>query len=456
MKENEYKEILIIIGIFLIVESFFFFNFQEVYWDEAVYVGMGKFIYSFGKVGLYEPARPLVLPVLLGFFWKINVNLLLGRLLIIIFSLGLILLTYLISFKIFNKKIAIFSSLFLAFSSTFFLFSQKMLTGIPSTFFTLLGFYLLIKKYYRLSGLIFGIAFMSRFFQIFTIISVFLFLILLVIRKKVSLKHFLKLLLFFLIPITPYLILNSFLFKNPLYPFLLQSYMTKYTGWLFHKPFYFYFINLIRENILIPFSIIGMILILKQKKFNKWLILITFLFGFIAFDLTPHKEMRLLIPILPFLYILTSCGLFYFVDLFKKNKKLILSLFLIIWFVQTLSQLKYYSYKDNLDPFYNYMSNTEINSGLWISNPAFIIYSNEKAEELIYYPLYNSEKIKKLQTKIEKAKHVLLNTCDVLPCPPNDKTCNQEHDNFLNILNKNLNIVFYQKYGECEYYIFKS
>ena len=104
--------------------------------------------------------------------------------------------------------------------------------------------------------------------------------------------------------------------------------------------------------------------------------------------------------------------------------------------------------------FYNYIENEKIGNGLWISNPSFIAYSNAKADELIYYPLYNSEKIDSLIANIDNAEHVLINTCDILPCPPDDNTCSKKHDDFIDLLKNRFSLKLYNEFGSCKHYIF--
>jgi len=450
---KNHKAFLFIFFIFLIVKLFSLFVAHDIWWDSAVYLGMGKYIYSSGNVGLWEGSRPLVWPLILGFFWRIGLDaVFFGKLFVALFSLGILLLAYLIALDIFNKKIGIISALFLAFSQTFFLFSNILHAEIPSTFFVLLGFYYFLRKKYSLSGLFLGIAFMTRFFQIFAFFPLALILFYLFIRKKVPYSDLFYFSLFFLIPVIPYFILNQFLYGNALHPFLLQSFMTKYTGWVFSQPFYFYFANLAKENILALFSVISLVFIFRKPSLNTLSLSLLFLFLFVPYNLIAHKEIRLLIPALPFLYILASFGLLYFIDIFKKNKNLLLSLLLIIFLVSGIPKLKFDAYEDNLDIFYNYIENEKIEDGLWISNPAFIAYSNKKAE-LIYYPLYNSEKIDDLAADLNNAKHVLINTCDI-SCPPYDISCKQKHSNFISLLKEEFDLKAEERHGSCEYYIF--
>ena len=452
---RKHKVFLLILLLFLITKIVSLFINHDIWWDSSVYLGMGKYIFSFGSVGLWESSRPLIWPLILGLFWKVGLDsILFGKLLVVIFSLGILILTYVVAYELFNKKIAIVAALFLSLSSAFFLFSNIMHSEIPSTFFTLLGFYFFIKKNYKFSGLFIGIAFMTRFFQIFAFIPLVLLLFYLIMKKKETVKNLFYFFLFFLIPVIPYLILNYLLYNNVFYPFLLQSFMTKYTGWVFFQPFYFYFVNIVKENILVPFSILGILFILKEPDFKKKSIAVMFLFIFIPYNLVAHKEVRLLIPALPFLYILTSYGIFYFINLFKKNKTFILALLLLIFLIFNVPNLKFDKYEDNLDLFYDYVENKEIVNGLWISNPAFIAYSNNKADELIYFPLYNSDKIDELVSNIGNAKHILINTCDLLPCPPYGNSCNQKHDDFIALLKEKFTLESFSENGQCKYYIF--
>jgi len=140
------KQILIVILVSLISRLIFFFSYHPIWWDSAVYLSMGKYIFSFGKVGFWEYTRPVLWPIILGFFWKLGLNaVIIGRILELFFSLGIIYLTYLIANEIFNKRTALISSLILSFTPTFFFFGYRLYTSIPSAFLSLLAIYSFIK-----------------------------------------------------------------------------------------------------------------------------------------------------------------------------------------------------------------------------------------------------------------------------------------------------------------------
>ena len=164
------------VAVLFLCTSIFLFN-SDIWWDSAVYIGMGKYLFSLGNVGLWEPARPLVLPFFLGLFWKLGFNaVIFGRILEVGFSAGCLCLTYLIGKNVFNEKIGLLSAFLLAFSPSFLFYSSTILTGIPSTFFALLSVYFLIKKNYFFSGLFVGLSFMTRFLQLFVLLVIVLFL----------------------------------------------------------------------------------------------------------------------------------------------------------------------------------------------------------------------------------------------------------------------------------------
>jgi len=459
LKGTTKEHIGIIAIIFLFTFSFFYyFNpAADLWWDSSVYLGIGKYIYSSGEFGLYEASRPLVWPIILGFFWKIGLDpIFFGRLTVLIFGIGTIICTYFIAYELFNKRTALLASFLLAFSPTFFLFNSIMFSEMPSAFFVMLGLWFFIKQRYNLAGLVFGIAFMARFFQIFLIAAIYLFFIYMAYKKKAKLKQALRSITFFLIPVIPFLILNYVLFNNPFYPFILQAWMTKFTGWIFHQLFSFYFVNLPKENILALFSILGMLFIFKKERGVRLIIPVAFLLVFLPYNFQLHKEMRFLIFLLPLLYILTSCGIIRFSEYFGRYRKMALCAAILIGILHIAPQLRLDNYDDKLDVFYDFMENRDIKGGLWISNPSFIAYTDAKAGELVYYPLYNTEKIKELKENIREAKYVLINSCDIMPCPPYEETCATEHEEFIALLINNFKAELNEKYGNCDYYIFTS
>jgi len=423
---------------------------SNVWWDSAVYIGIGKYIWSMGRIGLFEASRPLVWPAILGFIWRLGLNtIIFGKILQIILGMGCILLTYLIAEDLFDKKTAIFSAILLAFSPTFLFFSNKLLTAIPSTFFSLLAVYLFFKKNYLFAGTSFGIAFMTRFLQLFTLGAVILVILLNYKDLRDLFNKCVPILAGFMLIVAPYLVFNLFNYGDIFYPFLLQSTMTKFTGFIFHQPWWFYFVNLLKENFLILFFLFGLFLFFRNNKPRKTTVLIIFLVFFIFYNLIAHKEMRFVISFLPYLYIITSFGLVNAL----KNKRLLLILFVVIWIVQVSSQIRID--QEDSSPFQEYLTHKENVGNLWITNPVFVVNADVKVDNLMYYWTFDQKKADELNSNIANVDVVLFNSCD-LYCEPYNKNCPSLKQELIGKLKENLREVYHDKVWECEHYIFES
>lgn len=453
MKGN--KAIYVILFAALVIRIIFLVN-DFVFWDGAVYAGMGKALFSLGKSGLWEPSRPLLWPLFLGFFWKLGLNpVLAGKILTTLFSLGCIYLTYLVGKEIFNEKVGLISSIFLAFSSTFLYYNSALLTEIPSTFFALLGFYFFIKEKTFLAGAFLGLGFLTRFYQgliLISLISLFYFF-----RKtKGVFKKNLIFLSSFLLVTAPYFILNYYLYKDALYPFSLQIFLSKNSGWLWNEPFSFYFISFLRENLLLVFSIAGIAMAIRSKNYQKLSVLFIALAFLCFFLLVSHKEMRFMIQALPYLYMLAAYGLFFIFNKLKSSKTtatLLLAILAILWLVQTALSLPFQQPLQEHIELQSYLEQ-DLDGSIWVSNPVYAVNSDNRIN-LIYYPVFDTEHLMKMKETIRGAKHVLISTCDI-SCVPRDKKCPAEANNFISLLKQNFKQEHYIESRGCEDHIFIS
>lgn len=457
IKKN--KAICIVIFFFLLIKIATIFIYKTAWWDASVYIGMGKYIYSLGSSGLWESSRPIVWPIILGFFWKIGLNVVFfGKLIEIIFGALCILLTYLIGKKLFSKKIALLASIFLALSPTFFFFNGILLTEIVSTFLSLAAIYFFMDKKYFASGIFFGAAFMTRYLQIFAFIAM-VFSFLFSISKK-DIKNLKKIIMGFVIAISPFLILNQILYNNALFPFLYQAYLSNNSGWLNYHPIGYYFIQLFRENIFYFLSFFGIFPILKAKDINKKFIAVAFLLFFIFFNSIKQKEMRFLIVLMPYMYLLISFSLVYFLNIFKNKhfKNIIVMAISISFLIPLHTAYAYYKNESNKNNPYEAMQNEMENiksQDIWISSPIMAVLSNNKISELIYYPFFNEEKKQELIKDYDKADFIFLDSCD-LACKPLDFKCNTSRNELIAFLKKKSNVIFSRKTGNCEQFIFRK
>lgn len=460
-KENLYqnKEIILIILLLTGAYSVSLIAGGDVWWDAAVYIGMAKYIYSHGAIGLWEPNRPLLWSLIIGLFWKLGIDIFLAaKMLTLFFALGSVWYAYKITEVIADKKTALVTAVLLGLWPIFFLYTSVLQTEIPAAFFSLWAVYQLLNKKYAQAGFLLALSFLTRFFQIFLVLPILLYLAGEIFRKKEAAKNLFWFLLAFSLPTIVFLGINYLLYKNLIYPFQLQSYMTQYTGWIFYQPWWYYFVEIYKENIFSILIIPGMFCLLlkarKQKAEEQILLLLILTLGSLPFLFAHHKEMRILIPLLPFFTICIGMAVTQLNNLLKKPQKIVLCVLLMLIFILwVFPQLHGNTYEDHLDFFYEKIQNIPENASLWISNPAFIAKTAQKAE-LLYYPLYDTDKIKDIEEKITPQDIVMINSCDLLPCPKQDASCQQEHNHFMELLQREYKTEINQTQGSCEYYVF--
>ncbi len=139
-------------------------QFNPAGWDEAVYTGMGKHIYSLGASGMWESIRPLGLPLILGAVWKSGLPFAFTAEIIMTgFAAGSAILTYLMAKKAFNETTGLFAAMLVIGSPLFFRQSSLFLTEIPSTFFALASLYLMAREKHAAAGALAAAAAMFKF-----------------------------------------------------------------------------------------------------------------------------------------------------------------------------------------------------------------------------------------------------------------------------------------------------
>ena len=447
-QRNAVNKVYFIVLVFLIIKLFALSSYRTVWWDSSVYIGMGKYIYSFGDAGLWESSRPIAWPLIIGFFWKFGMGyILIGRIVEIIFGSMCIFLTYLIGKRIFDEKIGLLSAFFLAISPTFFFFNGIMLTEIVSAFFALLAVYLLTKGKHFLFGLFFGISFMARFLQLFVFIGVILALI----CNKQSIKSYKKIFFGFLMAVLPYLAVNQILYHNPFFPFMEQIFLTGNSGWINHQPSGYYFMELFKENFLYLLFIAG--IFLSFRKPSSRLIIFPLAFTFLFFNLMKQKEMRFLIILMPYMLLLVSYALFHFAESKKPFKKAIPILMLLLFAFSTIKiSMNLASESGKINRYSKLQDFLEKSSGnIWISSPIIAAESDKRIGRLVYYPVFGRDL--KLIRESEDADFIFIDTCD-LECRPDDIGCESNKEDIVSHFRQKFAEI-YSSQGECPQFAFK-
>ncbi len=323
----------IVLPIIIIKLTFLFFRFHLLIWDEAVYMAMGKWIYSGGSIGLWESIRPVGFPLLLGLFWKAGLNYIVSSdLVIMAFSVGAAVMTYLIAEDIFSRRIAVASAALIIMTPVFFHNSQLIMTGIPSLFFALFSLYLMIRKRYISAGFLSAAAFVFRYPAglIFAAINLILINELLSTKDwKAWFYRFLRYNIPFILIIGAYLAYDRIAYGSIIGPLLLasqhQSVLSRDVTGIVQR-FIYYPYTLAITNALLLFSIAPAFL--RKKDSRTYQISIPLAVFFLYFAAIPHKEPRFALLFLPFIAILAVEGSSRLADFLKDYR--ILKLVLII------------------------------------------------------------------------------------------------------------------------------
>jgi 4-amino-4-deoxy-L-arabinose transferase-like glycosyltransferase len=460
--------IFILIVLFLIFKIISLFKFHHPIWDEAVYLTMGKYIYSLGQSGFFEILRAPFFPLIIGIFWKLGLDYILwAEIVEILIGVGTIYLTYLIAKKEFNENVAILSAFFLALTPIFFLYTSYILVDIPALFFVLISFYFIQKEKYYLSGLFAGFAFLTRFPQALFVFAVGFFIIHRMIYEKKFKIHFINALKFgliFLLLISSFFLFNYFFYKNETSEWqhaafrpLIFSINNIYDSGKVSEPFYYYIQNLSIHNPFIVLSLLGLFFYFRKKIFIKKPFLFYSLLVFlIYYSLTGHKELRYALSFLPFIIIFSSFGLFKLFDLFKKlssNKikkiiHLVFSLILIVLIISLLAVIiKENSYRKYAKPeivtnYYEYFKERPLEGAIITTDPLIGYYVDNR----VYHGYDSLALFKELIKNVEYS--AVFFDVEEFGCGDNE-LCNDEVKGFVNILLDDyllVDLIYYERH----------
>ena len=472
------KEILILIGVFILFKLIFFFRFHDIWWDEAVYIGMSKYLFSLGKLGLFEILRPIIIPIILGFFWKIGLNVILvGEIIQLLFSVGCIYLTYKIGLKLKGKITGLVAALLLTFMPLFILNSQRIVTGIPSMFFCLLALNYFIDKKIILSGVFVGLAFLVRFPQGLMLIVLVSILVVDYIKdkeKKLFVNNILKIGISFFLTVLPFFIFNYFMYRNttPKFyyaifrPLIYASEVMRNNIWIYEKGYSFYLVEIFKECFVILIVLVALFFFIKKKYYLKrkfYAVLLSLLWYLIYFSfILGHKEYRYCIVFLPFIFLFVGIGM---EDLYcwsKKNKLfnyIVMALLILIIASQfgfmikqdiTYIGWRYKNEPDIVSEYYKYFENNNISGKIMTTDPVFVAYGDNKLLP-IYYDL---NKAIRIYDQNKEDTIAIAYTPRSFPCQESDNVCLSKKEELSNNIKLDFNLKFKGTYYENEYYIY--
>ena len=472
MKKYAKKLFLSLLVIFIIIKIYLLFKPHVLIWDEAVYYGMGKYLFSNGAIGIWELLRPIILPIILGFSWKIFDSFIIAKILMLCVSIGYIYFTYKIGNEIFGEEVGYFSAMIILLTPIFFLYSGYFLTGILSGFFFLGSIYFILKEKYVIAGIFSTLAFLSRFPH--GIGYILLFSWIFFTNNKSKWKKLFKYSLGVMLLLIPFFVFNIFMYNgqniivSAIYPILKamphQNNPLAPTGNLAY-----YLIETIKNNFLFGFSLFGAIVFLKEKKRKKEktksfilisLILSTYFFYFSIID---NKQLRFSFAFLGLLAIITAKGIHFcfYNNIFRNKYKKYISIALILLillsgFMYLLKIKKYVSWGRYIEEpgivteFYKYFKGT--NNTILTSDPVPAGYT-----ENLYLSYYlGEEDLKKVEIHELKSNNIeyIIYTPRSFGCVQNDDKCLSDFKNMKQTINE-YNLIFNETYYGEKYYIYK-
>jgi 4-amino-4-deoxy-L-arabinose transferase-like glycosyltransferase len=464
------KKTLISILLFSLLVRLMYFSFHHpLWWDAHIYIGMAKYMFSGGNIGIWESFRPLLHPIILGFFWILKLNIIIiGKLLDLIFSLLSVYFTYLIGKKIFNEKTGLIAAAIFSLTPLFLMLTGMILTEPLAILLSLLGVYLFLDRDKKmkifLAGLLIALSFMSKFPQ--GIIFAALSLVIILDQKTfwIKIKQLLLFGLGFSIPVLAFLIFNYFTYGDFLQPFTAGAWIVTTSTWVYGQGKLFYFFNFFLRNWIYLFFFASLYYYFKEKEWknpNKNILFFTFLLFFFYFSLVvPRKEVRYLVTALPFIALIISQTILMIYNKLKSSPQPLIrpTAFIIICVLTTVifipTSLSFEVVPTFDQEIKDVIEEYNIEGIILTSDPSLVSSLNHEivilSAGMDYGPII-------YQNVKQDYEMIFINDCDFI-CSPQDQVCFSERQKFLELIEEENIEIFKEtatiKKKECNYTLY--
>lgn len=414
--------ILVLIAAFILRIWVFIITKEQAAWfDAAEYLATAKYWAGVGDMNdIWYYRRGFFWPLFASLFFRFGLGETSIQLITILFSAGIIAISYFLIKDMFNKKYALFSCVGLTFSWVFLFFTGRPSNEIPATFFLLLSLLFFWKgyelnqgkKYIYLFALFFAISVLTRMQNLMFIPIFFIFIF---VKEKFAFlknKSLWTSLLIFILAMLPLFIIYNQHFGNPLsdimswyfgvqtgaepaqrtydfttllmYFYDLPYNLTKSIFYLFLIGCVYFFVNLF----------LGFDKIFKNKDIQKklfillWIILPFLILSYFG----GYPEQRYTLMQHPFFFMIAAIPLFEIGKIIEKhlkiNKKFIAALILIgfiialvpnlLWAKQLIENKKYSYYETRLAGEWIKQNSNEGDMVITNSFPQISYYSERK------------------------------------------------------------------------------
>ncbi len=339
---------------------------QAMWFDAAEYMSTAKYWAGFeGMRDIWYYRRGFFWPLFGSLFFRTGLGETAIRFATVLFSTGIVAVSYFLIKNMFNKKYALFACIGLTFSWVMLFFTGRPMTSIPATFFLLLALLFFWKgyelkqgnKFIYLFAIFLALSVLTRMQNLMFIPVFFIFIFIKEKFKFLKNKSLWISLLIFLLFLIPLFIMYNQHFGNPI-----ADIMTYYlgietgaggsTGNTSFKNIPQYFLDLpynLTKPIFYLFLVgviyffadlfLGFDKIFKNKKIQKkffiflWIVVPLSILGYMS----TYAQQRYTIPQHPFFFLIAAIPLFKIGGAirkhFKFNKKIMASWILIIFVI---------------------------------------------------------------------------------------------------------------------------
>jgi 4-amino-4-deoxy-L-arabinose transferase-like glycosyltransferase len=421
--------------IFIVILFLFAFSLYTIstygsairWWDETIYLNLGQGLsenpleYNFNGYEDYTPGytgesagfRPPLLPYTLAFIYLFTDNhTILFALMPFIGALG-VLLVYLLTKELFDKRIAIASAVLFSIFPIYVSFAGKVMNDVYSTVLITAavlafwkGFEGNINKYKIAAGVLSALAFLTRYTSG---ILGFIFLVYILLKRRDILKD-------------KYAYFSGAAFLTTLIPFFIYShieYGTMFgaiehaikagTYWGGMQAWTFFFDHAAELfSIIVYVAVIGIIIALQKRDNRNSIILVWLSMVLISVTMLAHKEERFFMAMTPPLAILSAVALS---KLGKHFRKGVVVVFLIVLYATTMSLQADYKNSYEIDSinhecFYSTLSYIKENT-----TEESVIYTGQSPA--IFFYTQQETKIVGSELRVEKGSYILWHSQDV-------------------------------------------
>ena len=338
LKIDEYKELILILVLSIITRLSFLHRPELRSWDEAVHATVARSLLSnplkpvlithpipglenvrgFPHIFLEKP--PLVFWLMAISYKIFGLNEFAVRFFPAVFGIFSVILTYLLAKQFFEKKVALFSSLLLSICQFHVKYSRQGMLDVPLAFFALLTLFLFIKGYnsktassifFILAGISQGLGILTKWHAaIFPTLAIILFICL---QKRWEFLFSRNILFYFIsvaLSTLPWLVYMYMSFPEATRALILfeisgRPFIASERG-----PFWYFSQLMWGFTPWGPIVLIAVIYSIWKRTSGDLLLLPLIVTTFLAFDVSAYKLSFYIIPIFPFLLILTARFIF--------------------------------------------------------------------------------------------------------------------------------------------------